>query len=334
MRVAMDPDVDLALRCAWLSLIGGYTHEEIAARISTSRTKVTRLIQAAQRAKLVKVTVEGAPANCVALEEKLAAAFGLERCSVTPDLGEPDLPLSALGALGAHVIHAAIERHNATVVGIGHGRTLSACVDALPLMDRPDLKLVALLGSLTRTASTSPYDVIFRFVGRTGGTGYCVPAPFFCDSEEVRALFLAQRDIVAVRELAESASVAVVGIGSLGDRYGLMTGGMITTSELDALHEAGAVGEILGTFLDAEGRPLDVELNRRVIATNLESLRGREVIAVAGGPTKASAIAAVLRNGVVNHLVTDEVTAQELVELAPFVASKTVSKAKPRADVA
>ena len=310
MRVAMDPDLDLALRCAWLSLVGGYTHEEIAARVSTSRVKVTRLIQTAQRAGLVKVSIEGAPAKCAALEEQLVARYGLAQCSVAPDLGEVGLPVSALGALGAHVIRSAIERDDVATVGLGHGRTLSACIDAMPLMTRPGLKIVSLLGSLTRDSATTPYDVIFRLASRTGGTGYCLAAPFVCACEADRNGFLAQRDVVAAH--LRASPVALAGIGALDRENGLVTSGMITPAELEALQQAGAVGEFLGTFVDSDGRALDVELTRRIVAVGPDVVPPRDVIAIAGGPGKAAAIAAVLRGGRIGHLVTDESTAEAL----------------------
>jgi len=312
MRLPQDADLDLAVRCAWLSFIGGKTHEEIALRVGASRTKVTRLIQLAQRAGLVKIFVEGASASCVALEDQIMSSYGLANCTVAPDLDEEGLPLLALGAAGARVIAAIVERPETELVGFGHGRTLAAAVNALPLMPRRSLKLVSLLGSLTRAAATNPYDVIYRLADRTGGTGYYMPAPFFCDSIEDREVFLAQRDLRAVLDLARSAPVVVVGIGSLATDTSIIESGMITAAERDRVVDAGAVGEVLGTFVDADGQVLDIDLTKRAVAPDLADMRGKEVIAIAGGPDKHHAIDAVLRSGVVTHLVTDERTARRL----------------------
>ena len=317
MRLPQDPDLDLAVRCAWLSFIAGRTHDDIAERVGVSRTKVTRLIQLAQRAGLVKIFVEGSSAACVALEESVRMGFALERCSVAPDLDESGLPLLALGSLGARVLAATLERADLPAVGVGHGRTLAAAVSGLPLLQRRDLKLVSLLGSLTRGAATNPYDVIFRLADRTGGTGHYVPAPFFCNSERDRAVFLEQRDVRAVLDLATRAAVMVVGIGSPKCDRGMIEAGMVTPAERDALVAAGAVGEILGTFVGADGQVLDVEISRRAIAPRLDDLRAKDVVAIAGGPSKVEAIDAVLRAGVVTHLVTDERTARALAGRFP-----------------
>lgn len=312
MRLPQDPDLDLAVRCAWLSFIGGKTHEEIAERVGASRTKVTRLIQLAQRAGFVKVFIEGEAAACVAIEDELIAGFGLANCTVAPDLEETGLPLLALGAAGARVIAAVLERPGVDILGIGHGRTLAAAVNALPFLPRRPVKLVSLLGSLTRAAATNPYDVIYRLADRAGGTGYYMPAPFFCDSAADRDVLLGQRDLGAVIDLARSASVMVVGIGSLTRDLGMIESGMISAEEQASLVAAGASGEVLGNFVDAGGRKLDLDLNNRAIGLGLDDIRGKEVIAIAGGPEKHAAIAAVLRTGAVSHLVTDERTARKL----------------------
>ena len=184
MRVAMDPDLDLALRCAWLSLVGGYTHEEIAARVFHLAREGDAADPDGPARRAREGLDRGAPRrNAPRSREQLVARYGLAQCSVAPDLGELGLPVSALGALGAHVIRSAIERDDVATVGLGHGRTLSACIDAMPLMTRPGLKIVSLLGSLTRDSATTPYDVIFRLASRTGGTGYCLAAPFVCACE-------------------------------------------------------------------------------------------------------------------------------------------------------
>jgi DNA-binding transcriptional regulator LsrR (DeoR family) len=90
--------------------------------------------------------------------------------------------------------------------------------------------------------------------------------------------------------------------------------GMITPDEFAELSRAGAVGEVLGHFLGADGRPVDAPLNQRALSLELKDLRGKEVVAIAGGHGKARAIRAVLSSRVVTGLITDEATARRIVE--------------------
>src|SRR3546814_11733182 len=69
-------------------------------------------------------------------------------------------------------------------------------------------------------------------------------------------------------------------------------------------------------FVDASGRPVAAEINERAMAFPLESLERRRVVAIAGGTAKAEAITAVLESQVITGLITDEVTAQKVVNLA------------------
>lgn len=308
-----ETDLDLAVRAAWLSYVGGHTQEQIASRLGISRAKVTRLIARALREGKVQVFVEGRAANCVALEDAITERYGLAGCVVTPALDETGIPLIALGNAGAHRLHAALEDPRINVIGVGHGRTLAAVVRRLPRIARRPVRFVSLLGSLTRSAAANPFDVIHTLAERTGGEAYFMPAPFFCDTIELREMLITQKSLRDVMALAQRCDFMMVGIGAVGQAAHLAQTGMITHGELAALEAAGAVGELLGTFVNADGQPVDIDVNRRSIALALDDLKGKEVVAVAGGPGKARSIDAVLRSGVIRTLITDELTAERLV---------------------
>lgn len=317
-------DLGLATRAAWLSYIGGLTQEDIARRLGVSRVKVNRLIALAHREGLVRVFIEGTAAECVALEDRIAKAYGLELCIVAPDLAarhaaDAELPLAALGTAGARYLMGALERPEVKVVGVGHGRTLAAVVDRLPRIARTDLKFVSLLGSLTRNAAANPFDVIHRLAGKVGGESYFLPVPFFADSAEDKAVLVAQRSVQDVFWLARAADLVVVGIGELSARAHLRETGMITAGEFAELERAGAMGEVLGHFFAADGSSVAADINDRAMGLAPEELKGpagrrREVVAIAGGHGKARAIEAVLESGFLTGLVTDEATARRLVD--------------------
>ncbi len=315
------PDLGLASRAAWLSYIGGYRQEDIAERLGVSRVKVTRLIGMAHREGLVRVFVDGKVGECLALEARLEALFGLEVCTVAPDLGEVGLPLRTLASAGARFLLSRFEAEAGRLIGIGHGRTLAAVVDALPNLPGPNgaganLRFVSLLGGLTRNAAAYPFDVIHSLARKTGGESYFMPVPFFANSVEDRAVLLSQKSVQDVLALAQAAGLCLLGIGEVGPEAHMMQSGMITAAELAEVNAAGAVGEILGQFLDAEGRPVAASLNDRALSLGLADLKGKSVVAVAGGETKAAAILAALKSGVLTGLITDEATATALVSQA------------------
>jgi erythritol transport system ATP-binding protein len=71
---------------------------------------------------------------------------------------------------------------------------------------------------------------------------------------------------------------------------------------------------MLGHFFDARGGRVETEATRRILTQPIESLRGRRIVALAGGAMKPAAIRAVLASGLLAGLVTDERTARAIVE--------------------
>lgn len=319
-------DRNLAARAAWLSYIGGHTQEEIARRLGVSRIKINRLIAEAAEAGLVRVFVEGTAAECVAFEDRIARQWGLEFCSVSPTVDDGPLPLRTLSAAGAHYLHGVLERGEASLIGIGHGRTLAEMVQYLPRIARPNVRFVSLLGSLTRHAAANPFDVIHRLTEITGAESYFMPAPFFADSVADKRVLLAQKSLQDVFALARTAELHIVGIGEIGPKAHMVATGMITEGEHRELRRAGAVGEVLGRFVDGDGRPVAAEINERAVAIRLEEIKGRQVVAVAGGKGKARAIMAVLESRVITGLITDETTAKAIVELVDGGRAATSAK--------
>lgn len=312
----MDAERGLAIRAAWLAYVGGHTQEAIAERLAITRVKVQRLVASAMQNGLVKVFVEGVPAECMALEDELMQRFGLKRCVVAPDGGDPELPESTIAVLAvaaARYLHRVLGKGDLRTVGIGHGRTLATMVERLPSLQLPDTRFVSVLGSLTRRSSANPYDVIAKLAERTGGECFFMPVPFVADSVADAEVLRAQRGVQDVFRLARECQLIVVGIADLSPATHLLRSQTLTAGELDSLRAAGALGELVGTFVAADGSRVAHEMNERAVGVALDDLRGREVLAVAGGKDKADAIRAVLRTGVPTALIVDEATAKAVL---------------------
>ena len=107
----------------------------------------------------------------------------------------------------------------------------------------------------------------------------------------------------------------VIGIGSMSREATILKNGVLNENDFTILKLQGAVGDLLSHFVDREGKLISVEQDRQLMSISLEDLRMLEnVIGVAGGLSKVDAILAALRGGYVDILITDEETAQALLE--------------------
>ena len=310
-----DDEAGAAARAAWLYHAGGLNQAEVARALGVTSIKAHRLLARARRDGMVRVFVEGPIGACISLEQALKSRYGLDDCRVVPDFGEPGLPLRALGQAGAAYIRGMLEGADNLIVGVGHGRSLAACVDHMPKIAAPGMRLVSLLGGLPRLRTASPYEMIQAFAERTGAEAWLMPVPFFANAAHERDVLLAQRGVRDAFDLAREATLCLVGIGEVDSSAFLRLSDAVSEADLETLREAGAVGEVLGRYFDGDGGMVATDLHQRLIAPSLENLPG--LTAIAGGPGKAAAILAVLRSGVLAGLVTDEATARQLADGRP-----------------
>ena len=309
----IESDESLAVRAAWLHYIGGFTQAAVAKRLGIPSVKAHRLIARAVAEGVVKVSIDGVIAECANLEVELSTRYGLTYCEVAPDIDDDTLALTTLGHAGADFLRREIERGEAPVIGLGHGRTLSAAVHHLPRVATTGVKFVSLLGGLTRNYAANPYDVMHRVAEKTGTQAYVMPVPFFANTAEDREVLLSQRGVNEVFQLAKGASLKVVGIGTVDRQAHLVKTGMLQPEEMEDISARGGVGEVLGHFFDRKGRMLETSVTARTLSASFSDDGKDRIVAIAGGKVKAASIRAVLHSHRIQGLITDESTARELL---------------------
>ena len=309
-----DPDEELCARAAWLYHGAGLTQGEVAKRLGVPSVKAHRLIARANRLGFVHVSIDVPVAGCMDLENALRRKFKLEQCVVAPELDDDPLPLRTLGLSGGRFLRLAIESGKHAVIGVGHGRTLAACVSRLPRMDVPDLKLVSLLGGMTRRYVTTPFDVIHRLAEKTNAAAYVLPLPFLANTPEDRKVLLEQRGVADVIELGVESTLRLVGVGAIGDDASILSTGLVEKHEFEEARALGAVGEMLGHLFSSTGDLIDSGVSARALSMSAADIERRPTVAVAGGKMKIQAINGVLASGLLHGLITDESTARALVK--------------------
>ncbi|WP_412050002.1 sugar-binding transcriptional regulator [Hoeflea sp. Naph1] len=305
--------LDDAARAGWLYYVAGNTQDEIARKLGVSRQTAQRLVSLAVSEKLVKVRLDHPIASCMELARGLSEKFGLATCEVAPT--DPDAPaaLTGIAQIAAGEIERILKSDHPKIIALGTGRALRACVEQLPKMDCPQHRIVSLLGNMMSDGAATPYNVVIRMADRVNARHYPMPLPVFARSVEEKQLLQQQEAVHNILELARQADVTYVGIGNIGDQAPLMIDGFVSREEMRALLKAGGVGEITSWVFDREGRLIDGLTNDRVASALLEAAPSKPVIAIAVGALKVDAIMAALRGKLINGLITDEATAESLL---------------------
>ncbi|CAM2191647.1 sugar-binding transcriptional regulator [Paraburkholderia sp. A1RI_3L] len=307
--------LDLATRAAWLYYVAGNTQNEIAEKLQVSRPVAQRLVAFAVEKNLIRVRVDHRLADCLALADRLSKRYGLAVCEVVPvDDDSPEEIDRKLAVAGAQVMERYLTEEKPMVIAVSSGRTLKAAVDQIAQLDRPQHRLVSMVGAIAQDGSSNRYDVALHISEKTGGKHFLLPAPLIADNEAERAQWCNHRLYRIVEGLSGEADVAFVGIGNIGPNCPLHEDGFITSAEVRELTQLGAVAEMLGLPIDASGRRVESPTGRRVTSIRLDSPPLRPTIGFAGGERKRQAVLAALKGGWLSGLVTDELSAQAALE--------------------
>ena len=227
----------------------------------------------------------------------------------TPDRAEHVRDAIGVGA-GAYLSKTISD---GSTIGIGWGRTLRAVLRAIQGRNYEALSIVALLGGLSHVSGINTFEIVSDLAGLFNADQHFFAAPIYASSEKARDIILQQDAIRETYEKARKADLAIITVGDMVESL-VVTYGLGGADQVKTLMAAGAVGDVIGHFIDANGDIVDHPLNRRTIAISLEDLRGiRKVVLVAGGRKKIDIMRAALRGRYVTVLVTDEHSAKRLL---------------------
>ena len=308
-----DLDADVRTRAAWLYYMEGLTQDAVAQTLGMTRARVLRMLASCREDGTVQITVTSPITRCVTLERQIEKRHGVERAVVIPRPQDPADTADLIGAATGTYLSSILT--DGMTIGLGWGRTLSSSLSALPQRQFSKFTVVSLLGGLTRATAFNPSEFAWRFADRLGAECFMMAAPVFAPSPEVRDALVRHTGMEDVFAQAGRLDVALVSVGELSPSSTLARYNLVGKDDVASLLRAGAVGDILCRFIDADGRLLAHPLNDCVISADPSLLRrSRRIVLSSGGWEKASAVLAAVRLLKPEVLITDEVVAELLAE--------------------
>jgi DNA-binding transcriptional regulator LsrR (DeoR family) len=294
----------------------GLTQEALGARFGLSRPKVQRMLERARTAGVVDIRVSTPPWLHVDLERELRECFGLAEVIVAPGRADSQAQREAVAREAAWYLERRMA--DGVVVAVSHGRDTGEVPRFFGPGRRFDATFVSAMGgSPLADSPTNPNEIARRLADRCGGQAKGLFAPAYVESARMRDQLLRQPAVAETLRAAAAASIALVGIGGTDDECTMVRTGCVSVEEIRRLRGAGAVGDVLGNYVDIEGRRLDSPETARLVGLGLDELHAiPTVLVVVSESEKPFAILGVLRTGIVDVLVLDEGNARFLLGLA------------------
>lgn len=309
----MDDDL-LSVRVAELYYDENRTQDEIGALLKISRWKAGRLLSHARERGIVRIEIVHPRARRLTLERQLRERFALQDAVVVP------APEHEVG-ITTRVAQAAADyltqlRPAPRTLGVSWGRTLDAIAEQLPVGWATGVTVVQINGgvALNRRAGTAA-TLAATIAQRGSGSAVLLPSPAILERVETKRAIEADRTVADVLALAGTASAYLYSAGVADATSVLVESGYLTPGDVTELVRKGAVGDVVGRYIDAAGHTVDPELDERTVGLGLDELRSAETaIFVVAGKSKHDIARAVVTSGLCTVLVSDENTARALLE--------------------
>lgn len=304
----------LAVRAAELYYEENKTQDEIGAILRVTRWKVGRLLAQARERGIIRIEIVHPRARRLSLERELGARFGLQDAIVVPAPADPiELQARVAEAAADYLVSV---RPVPRLLGVSWGRTLHQVAEALPVGWATGVNVVQINGgvSLSKRPGTAASTAVM-IAQKAGGQATLLPSPAILERLETKKAIESDRTVGGVVQMARGAAAYLfsAGVADLSSVH--VDSGYLTGDDIAALVERGAVGDVIGRYITADGTIADPELDARTLGLSLEELRAaRSSILVIGGESKHPVARAIVTHGLCSVIVTDEHTARALLD--------------------
>jgi DNA-binding transcriptional regulator LsrR (DeoR family) len=291
--------------------LDGKSKVEIAEEFQLSRFKVARLLELARTSGLVRIEIGYRGSIDVNLSAQLQERFRLRHAVVVDTVEDhPSALRRQVGRAAAELLTEVVTTDD--VLGLGWSRAVTQMCGSLRRL--ASCSVVQLTGALSRPDIDGSSVDIVRDVARVAnGPAYYFYAPLIVPDATTAKVLLKQPEVARAVKLFPSVTKAVVAIGSWNPPASTIYDA-VSAAERKALTQLGVRADVSGVLLDGQGRPVTAPLAARMICMDAPTLKKvPEVLALAYGPEKATAVAAAIRGQYVNGVVLDKRLAEAIL---------------------
>jgi DNA-binding transcriptional regulator LsrR (DeoR family) len=316
-------ETELVLRAARLYYEGHYSQDQVASKLNTSRSNVSRMLSDAKRLGFVEIKIVSPTHKHEALSSQLSELLKIKDVQVIASESN-DLTLNTVGRAAASALLKNLRDYH--TIAISWGRGLEATVVNTHSETLSGLKVTQLMGSMSSVNTSVSAQEVGRNLAKNLNAQF-VPflSPVVVSNSKVRDSLLEEESIARTLQLARSADVALVGIGSASSSSSEMVFSeyKATKTERDSLVSEYA-GDIAARLYKKDGTPLSAKLDARVIGLTLEEIKNiPRVIGVASGAEKVLGVVGAARAGLIDTLVVDLACANSVIKSLQPTAVKS-----------
>lgn len=317
-----DATYDQMILIANLYYNEGLDQPLIARKLKISQAHVSRLLHEGRKRGVIQISVANFEARIKEMEVSIKSKLGIKSVYVFKVMSsylskkkeaEVHEELRHSLAYFAKVLAPEIIK-DGQLTALGAGRMLYEFVDQMAPLDivRPITALQA-VGNVSATVAEYDSSEITRLFGKKfKGRSFTLNSPAIVADRKLRDALLKIEQIHFIKEKLGKVDSLLMGIGTK-DVTVFKSGGL-TPTDWREVHEAGAVAEVCGRFLDKDGHECKTSLQHRTISIEVSDLKKiPNVVCIIEGANRMDAVLAATRGGIIKTLIIDEIGAGTLL---------------------
>lgn len=305
---------DLMREVAKLYYYEDLTQDQIGEIIGLSRQKVWRMLKKAKEEGIVQIKIIESSDKVLEIENQLKEKFGLKEVRIAVSFQENDkILLKRVAQVAASYLKNRLEPYS--VLGVAYGKTIFEIIHYLTPKKIPGLRVIQIMGGYGKLkGDVMAVELARRIAEIFDGQVVYLMAPAFAKDQTTRDAILSNEGISKVLDMSKKVDIALVGIGGVLETSTLLDTGDLYDYEIEELRKKKVAGNICGNFYDENGAIIETLADKRRISISLQDLQKIPlVIGVAGGKNKLLPILGALNGKFVQALITDDLTASQLI---------------------
>ncbi|NLJ38856.1 MAG: sugar-binding transcriptional regulator [Candidatus Atribacteria bacterium] len=305
---------DLMREVAKLYYYEDLTQDQIGEIIGLSRQKVWRMLKKAKEEGIVQIKIIESSDKVLEIENQLKEKFGLKEVRIAVSFEENDkILLKRVAQVAASYLKNRLEPYS--VLGVAYGKTIFEIIHYLTPKKIPGLRVIQIMGGYGKLkGDVMAVELARRIAEIFDGQVVYLMAPAFAKDQITRDAILSNEGISKVLDMSKKVDIALVGIGGVLESSTLLDTGDLYDYEIEELRKKKVAGNICGNFYDENGAIIETLADKRRISISLQDLQKIPlVIGVAGGKNKLLPILGALNGKFVQALITDDLTASQLI---------------------
>ncbi|KEO82455.1 sugar-binding transcriptional regulator [Tumebacillus flagellatus] len=239
-------------------------------------------------------------------ERRLADKLGLQQVRIVPgDADHDPLVIKALGHSAADYVRGILK--SGDILAVTGGTTVATVAEQMP-RTQLGVEVLPARGGIGENMEFQANTIASKLATKLGGTYRMLHAPDLLGDEALQT-FISEPHVQDTLQRIRSARMVVHGIGQA---IPMAKRRKLPPAKIEQLAGQGAIAEAFGYYFDRSGNIVHAMNTVGLRVSDLKHIE--QIVAVAGGKSKAEAISAVAHGCPLHVLVTDEAVADAILE--------------------